>query len=120
MRISGGGENHCGAEKIVLDSTHRTLENEAHANGGGEMNDRITACDKCRHNLRVRRGADDTLEAVITVEMRDVIRRSAGEIVDDDDIVPASDHPVGKVGSNEPGPASDQYSHLPNCSTTSR
>ena len=44
MRVSCSGENYRGAEKIVLDRAHRTLENEAHSDSGSEMNDCITAC----------------------------------------------------------------------------
>jgi hypothetical protein len=55
----------------------------------------------------VENGVDDEVEAFPVAKVLDVFERSSREIVEDPYLVAFIEQQLGKVGSDEPGPARD-------------
>jgi hypothetical protein len=53
----------------------------------------------------------EVLEARAALEVRDVVDRAGGQVVEDEDRVPLREQRFGQVGPDEPRAAGDQRTH---------
>ena len=75
------------------------------------MVDLVAAVDQLGHQLNIGAGVDDVVEAVVGLEVADVVDASRRQIVDDEDFVAAPEQLLGQVGADEAGAAGDEITH---------
>src|SRR5262245_65108619 len=104
-------QHHLGAVHVGLDGVDRLFDDQLDTDGGGEMKDHVAAIDELGEQPLVVDGVDEVLEAVPSLEMRDVVDRSGRQVVEDQDVVALCEQGGGGMGADEPGSASNQGTH---------
>src|SRR6185369_1640044 len=84
---------------------------QLHADRGGEMEDDVAALDQLFDHVAVAHGARGPVETGIAGDPREVVERSGGQVVDDEDFVTTGDAGIGEMRADETRSASYEDSH---------
>ena len=106
------GEHHLGEVDVGLDGANRGLDDQLHPHGGRQVKDPVAAVDQLRHHRHVGARVDDVAEALLALQVPDVVDAAGRQIIDDADLVAALQQLVGQVRSDEPRAASDEITHV--------
>src|SRR5207302_511765 len=104
-------EHDLGEADVGLDGADRRLDDQLDADGGGEVVDLVAAVDELGHQVMVGAGVDGVVEAIVGLEVPDVVDTSGRQIVDDVDLVTAAQKLLRQVRANESGAAGDEITH---------
>ena len=85
------------AVDIGFDGADGALDNQANADGGGEMNNNVGIVDELRDKLPIFNGVEMIFHAIGNFQMPNVLHASCGEIVEEDDVVTAIEKPLGEM-----------------------
>lgn len=103
-----GFEDRLGAHDIGLDGVHRALDDELHADRGGQVEDQAAFADQPVHDDLVGDGFDGEVETGIISQVGDVFEAPGGEVVDDGDAVAALEQGLSQVTADETGTPGDE------------
>ena len=104
-------EHDLGAAHVRLDRAHRAVDDQSHADRGGEVHDDVGLVDQVANDAALGDRADRALEARVRVQVLDVLDAARGEIVEHVHTVPARDQQVAEVRADEAGSTRDQEAH---------
>src|ERR1700677_2727018 len=99
---SGGGEDQLflfgsrvqhvlGAMDIGFDGAYWALHNQAHAHGGGQVENHVTLVDQFRQQMFVHDRIKNIVEAFVVLQVADIFDAARGKIVQDENFFAASD-----------------------------
>ena len=77
------------------------LDDQLHADRGREMEDDVAAIDQLGQQRLVRDGVDGVVELGVRLEVRDVVDRAGGQVVEDEDLVAAIEQRFGQMRPDE-------------------
>src|SRR5882724_5560045 len=103
----GGFENVLRAVHVGFDGAHGAFDDQANANGGGEMDDNVSAVDEFGDELAVFNGVEMIFHPVGRLEMADVFHAAGGEIVEQHDVIAAIQEPLSEMRADKAGTSGD-------------
>ena len=115
--LGGRGDEHPLAEGVGVlqdelrpaevrhERAHRLLDDQPHADGGGEVVDDVAAVDELVDGGRVQHRVDDEVEARPVAQVRDVLERAGREVVQHPHLDALVEQELGEVRADEPGSA---------------
>ena len=83
-------EHHLGAVHVGLDGVDRLLDDELHADGRREVEDHVAPVDHLRQQRFVGDRVDRVGEVGAALQVRDVLDRPGGQVVEDEHLVAAA------------------------------
>src|SRR5262249_43493702 len=89
----------------------RLLDDQLHADRGGEMKDDLALIDELRQQRLVRDRVDDIREPLVGLEMGDVVDRAGRQVVDDGNIMPVLQQAFRQMRADEARASCDQSFH---------
>jgi hypothetical protein len=105
-----GLQDGLGSQDVGLDDVNRILDHELHADRRRQVVDQIAFADQPVQHLFVENGVDGEVVAGVLSQALDVLETTGREVVDDDDVVAATEEGVGQMSADEAGAARDQRS----------
>ena len=99
------------AVHVRFDRPHRLFDDQAHADGRGEVIHDVAAIDQLGQQRLVFDRVDGVVELGVVPELVDVLDRSRRQVIDGIDLVALRHHRLAQVGANEPHSSGDQYTH---------
>jgi hypothetical protein len=106
-------EDDLGAADVGRQALQWLVDDELHADGGGEVEAHVDAGHDVVEQVRVEDAAEDELHVVALAQVLDVLQAAGGQVVQDDHRVAARQEGVGEVGADEAGSAGDEGAHRP-------
>ena len=82
---------------VGLDGVHRPLDNQLHADGGGEVKHHVAAIDQLSEQRLVVHRVDEIFEAGPSFEVRDVFERPGRQVVQNQDAVSLGQQRLGEM-----------------------
>ena len=106
-REAAGIEHDLGTADVGLDRPRRVVDDQLHANGGGQMEDGVDPIHHHADDLFVRDRAEPEVAPTGIRQVVDVADGAGRQIVEDPDLVSTLDQTLGQVGADEAGAAGD-------------
>ncbi len=104
-------EHVLGALHVRHERAHRLLDDQAHADGRGEVVDDVALVDELVHDGTREHRVHGEVEIAVLHQVLDVPARAGGEVVEDEDLLSVGEQQLCEVRADEPGPARDQRLH---------
>ena len=118
--LGGRGDQHALAEAVAVlehglgalhvrdERAHRLLDDQAHADRGGEVVDDVALVHELAHDRGREHRVDDQVVVAPVAEMLDVRGRARGEVVEREHLPPVGEEQLREVGADEAGTAGDE------------
>ena len=97
-------EHDLGAVHVGLDRADRRLDDELHADGGGQVEHDVGAIDELGRQRLVHDRVDHVLEAGTALEVGDVVHRAGRQVVDHHDLMAAASSASARCDPTNPAP----------------
>ena len=107
----GGAEHDLGAHDVGGDGLHRALEDEPHADGGGQVIHEVGSATELLDQGLVRHRALDEAQPGVPEDGLEVLGPAGGEVVEHDHLVPLAEERLDEVRADEAGAARHQNPH---------
>jgi hypothetical protein len=102
-------EDDLGAAHVRKQRLHGLLDDEADADGGGEVVDDVALVDELVDDGRREDGVDDEVEVPALAQVRDVVERAGREVVERVDLPAPGEERLAQVGADEAGAARVEF-----------
>src|SRR5262245_3487661 len=104
-------EHDLGAANVGLDRPDGAFDDQLDADRRGQVIDRVAQIDQFGHQVLVRHRIRIVMEVRQPLDPLYVLHRAGRKVVNDVNFVAAFEMRFGKMRSDEPGAACDQYLH---------
>ena len=106
-------EHDLGALDVRDHRVHRLLDDQAHADGGGEVVDDVALVDELADDRPGEHRVDDEVEARVLAQVGDVVDAAGREVVEREDLPALLEQRLAEVRADEAGAAG--HERLPLC-----
>ena len=106
-------EHVLGALHVREQRAARLLDDQAHADGSGQVVDDVAPVHELADDGLREHGVDDEVEALAVAELGDVRLVARREVVEGKDLQAFVEEELGEVRADEAGTAGDQSPHAP-------
>ena len=101
-------EHRLGSAHVRDHRVHRLLDDQPHADRGGEVVDDVALVDELADDRRRQHRVDDEVEARPVAQLLDVAMSSCREVVEDEDLLSLLEQLLGQMRADEARTARDQ------------
>ena len=110
--LAGKFQHRFGALDVVLDRSHRTLDDQPHADGSRQVKYRVGVIDQLRQQMTIENRFDDIVKTAPDFQPLDILNRAGAEVVDHGHRMSCAQEFFGEMAADKTRPAGNQIMHL--------